>query len=452
MFKLGPGGTRLYDVNAPEQVQAARQQAAPHTGGAPTSQQSSAPTGGTQTTGQQSGNTNASGAGVNAGDRVFNPSMGLHGTVVQVGTGDRQGHYLIKYDGAEKPLWMNTAGMPNNLFKVGPGGQRIDVNQTRPQSQSSLNRTGSPMVGTSTPPVHYTPPQNTAAPNAPPPNTSASTKAPTTSVGNAKAPNAVSAKPGTVVGRAYTESGNAVAEFKVTASGHPVGYAPEGGASYTLGEAFGKAGQYTIKLDGPHLITDVIAFAKVQYDGKDFNIPMYPADGLANGPHAGHFRADGGKGAVRDFILKPAGLKPEYRGTPGVSEFRTDDLYQDAYYGATIDVNISNPDPSGRYGSDIGTSNVGSTITLQLNPAGPLIDGSAAKPITKTFKVQQGTYIYHFYNIPLGVYTATASLNGAALKLNDVAHDYVTSKRISWEPSTGLTNSSARIMNLHLVH
>jgi hypothetical protein len=126
-------------------------------------------------------------------------------------------------------------------------------------------------------------------------------------------------------------------------------------------------------------------------DGNTVVLALHPADGVTGKHH------DAAKGIVKDFQWRIDGLRPDQ--SPGVDGTHNEPF---KYYGGSLQVQVqetagSKPLPQG------------STLSVTLTPAGPLLDGSQGRSVTRsrTFspKLYSSSYWYPS-DIPLGSYTA----------------------------------------------
>jgi hypothetical protein len=88
------------------------------------------------------------------------------------------------------------------------------------------------------------------------------------------------------------------------------------------------------------------------------------------------------KGAVRDFRWQLTGPIPDFSSDP-------------MYFGAKVYLDLT---------GDFS----GSTLKLTFTPSGPLIDGSAASPVTRTFSLASGRPIVE--DLPVANYTVTGTV------------------------------------------
>lgn len=176
-------------------------------------------------------------------------------------------------------------------------------------------------------------------------------------------------KPRTVRGVVKDGAGRPIAGARITA------YASVGGGFRTTHAAVSNAqGAYEVLL--PVGVGEVAeGTAKVTYGGKTFELPLRPV-----GAGAG-VTFDTAKGHVQNFVL----------GTSGES-------------GGTV-----------RLIDNLGKG----TVEVVLTPDGPLLDGSAGRPLVFRFDTGQGNGEKYLNGIPLGRYTLKARLlkDGEALPL-----------------------------------
>ncbi|MBX9568293.1 MAG: hypothetical protein K2X77_05325 [Candidatus Obscuribacterales bacterium] len=426
LWKLGAGGSKV-DVNDPVGGNAwdAQNMGAASRSGNPSSAQTS-----------NGGEGTASGA--NVGDRVIDV-MGTVGTVVKVGTGDEQGNYLVMWDyqktqSSPTAMWVRPHGQKGSLWKLGPGGSKVDVNAgppARPQGaapsyeQSTYSRNISPRSGSGSSnnaPTAIAAPAGNIAPSAPP--TSAAPKVNLTPLAK---------KAFTVRGRAVTASGQPIQDFEAWASGHTGKFDPflgtasrKLGSAERLGQAKGVNGQYEFKIPSAKVI-EVSAIAKIPYRGMVYTMGLHPTDGKANGTSPGDFQAEAESGIVRDFVLRISGLAPGIKG-------------REIYYGGELFLD---------YSLFPGSKPPGSIITLTLTPSGPLLDGSQGKTLTWQLPVEGMNMGSTVLDIPIGAYSVNAALNGKPLKMGFTAtrsNEFKNSEEILFKPS----HSSDRAESIRL--
>lgn len=139
----------------------------------------------------------------------------------------------------------------------------------------------------------------------------------------------------------------------------------------------------------------------VDYHGVRLALPLHPADGeLDSIPRD--------RGDVENFVLLPYGI-----ASPStVSE---NPVYSGAYYGAAFTVSYSAREASDTF-SPADWLTLGSEIEITLTPDGPLLDGSAGRPLVIRKKLTGGSY-FQVNNVPIGRYKIRATLkeNGKTL-------------------------------------
>lgn len=214
----------------------------------------------------------------------------------------------------------------------------------------------------------------------------------------------------------------------------------------------GRDGSYALRVpDGRY---HAKASYTTQYGGSTYSFLLYPESG---NPRT---EVDSSEGGNLNFRWKLSGLTAY--SAPGAS--RPDD-----FYGASVNFSYCGL-PAAAYCDarytevTPGAAPGGSTITVTLTPRGPLVDGTAGKPVTYTFKAAPlsppGGYPYtnpngggrtvlgegwpyhskDFNDLPLGQYvlTATATLPGGGtrpLKLGtDPANVEATSLNVTFAP------------------
>lgn len=255
------------------------------------------------------------------------------------------------------------------------------------------------------------------------------------------------AKPGYVTGTAKSECGKPLASFVVSAygfDGQPNVY-PSG--LPFLGSAKGSHGQYALRtVDSIRhvkpvnaLVRGVEGYTTVTFHGHRYVLGLYPTDDKADGVGPADFSGHSGKGIVRNFLLRTTGLKP------GFASDRRDaidpgEVAQGAFYGGNITLELTLP------------SSTGSTLTVTLKPAGPLVDGCRAQTVTRSFKLgpYEGNGNVDLHNIPLDFYTMTATLRGStsrALQLQVYPTNTVaTSAPVHFLPTHDLPDGSSSVI------
>jgi hypothetical protein len=132
----------------------------------------------------------------------------------------------------------------------------------------------------------------------------------------------------------------------------------------------------------------------LDYHDGEYKLPLCPMDGQPD-----EVARDVADGIVKDFRLKLSGRKPgKGKKSPN------------SYWGGVLDV------------GEVWANNalvrlypVGSRIQFTLTPDGPLVDGSAGKPLTFDYTLarpedEMRGNATRFIDVPLGAYTLTATL------------------------------------------
>lgn len=138
-------------------------------------------------------------------------------------------------------------------------------------------------------------------------------------------------------------------------------------------------GHYAANVASGHYRVD--ATIRLVFDGATFDLPLCPVR------PAHDIAVNDNRGAVENFVWRLSGLKP------GADPNQTD-----SYYGAHLwlkSADMGKRAPSGR-------------VEVVLLPTGPLVDWSAAAPLT--FQCVLGDKAVCWNDIPLGHYTAQAAL------------------------------------------
>lgn len=219
---------------------------------------------------------------------------------------------------------------------------------------------------------------------------------------------------GYVIGRAVFEDGRPIPKFNVSVTGFD-GAAQVLAGSPSLGGTTGTSGAYAVQtLDTlTHTkpvratVIGVHADAVIDYHGHHYEIPLRPTDGLIDGSDANGFRGDSGKGVVRDFVLSMSGRKPDADEGSQVG-------YRTAYYGATIEVDVTFS--KGKYSNIEDATSLSkafpaaSLAEVTLTPLGSLLDGSRGAVVVRRFQLGSSWKEKFLRGIPIGVYQVTATL------------------------------------------
>lgn len=214
-------------------------------------------------------------------------------------------------------------------------------------------------------------------------------------VGNTTVKRAQTApRPGYITGRATFADGRSIPNFTVSAESGFAG----------LGTVQGKNGQYAIRVTDPNvfIVQNIKARATISYQGQTYLLALHPVDGLPDAPSSRKFQGNVKKGVVRNFVLHLSGIWPGYE-TPAPKPLTTEDSASNrfAFEGCPLKLEFK-----------LDSVAVGSSVQLTLTPNGPLIDGSAGKVIHRTITQLDPVHYYYIYDLPNGVYTATANLIG----------------------------------------
>jgi hypothetical protein len=198
----------------------------------------------------------------------------------------------------------------------------------------------------------------------------------------------VAKKPGYLRGYVKNAAGKPLAGAKVLVTSSAVGGFGSGASAET-----NEQGYYEIKV--PYGIARVwCAGYAVTYHGVRIANTLCPADGKLQD-------FDSRQGAVENFVFLPYGIANE-------ATVSDNPVYSGGYYGASFTVshwindNSSHPQPWG--------IPEGSTVEITLTPQGPLVDGSAGRPLIIRKKMEPGYSYFQVNNVPVGRYTITAKL------------------------------------------
>ena len=166
-------------------------------------------------------------------------------------------------------------------------------------------------------------------------------------------------------------------------------------------QGVGQNGRYAIKARENGMVAVLKATATLNFQGKAWEIDLWPTDNLPNGADIGDYRGSIAKGVVRDFVFRQSGLRPGYRANdyPGYSI--NEDSRGASHYGATLSISTGpNSDPLFKYSK-------ASVVRITLIPCGPMLDGTAGKSIRRSTPLAVSMDLY---GIPVGTYTLTAQL------------------------------------------
>lgn len=141
-------------------------------------------------------------------------------------------------------------------------------------------------------------------------------------------------------------------------------------------------GNYRAEMPGAAATYNVTASFKKTYNNAKYTFRLAPEN-----PEA----FAGRDGAVRDFTWKLTGEQPDA---------------PDTFYGGTVLFNLSPINPA----DDSYVDSAG--VTLTLTPAGPLVDGSPGKPLTK--RAENTGDGWAVRDVPVGPYKITATLATAS--------------------------------------
>ncbi len=222
-------------------------------------------------------------------------------------------------------------------------------------------------------------------------------------------------RPRYVVGRAAFPDGRPIPEFNVTVLGFDGVTAQTGGKGFLpwLGQGTFHDGVYAVEtrntfshdkaVDG--LVVNVKAQAIVVYHDKKYLLPLHPADGLWNWESGKEKGRESKNGLARDFVLKISGLKPGNEDLSDVVKKSALDNPNN-YYGACLDLDDWDQ------GNTLRMKLPGEgRLVVTLVPQGPLLDGSAGKPLTRELPLKAlGTDAGHILDLPVGPYRVQAKI------------------------------------------
>lgn len=192
-------------------------------------------------------------------------------------------------------------------------------------------------------------------------------------------------KPGYVIGRCVTTSGQPLAGVRIRVFG-----VAKNGNDVNTTTRTNAAGAYSVKLMPGVYHVGWALWDVPAPSGPAYSLPLHPLDGNIDD-------ASSASGIVEDFVLKIAGRISPHKDAQ--SEL--------SYYGGSVRVfggAIANPpqfgDPSYRFPA-------GSKVQLTLKPLGALIDRSAGQTLTLHQLINNSAT---FLDIPIGRYQVTANL------------------------------------------
>lgn len=148
----------------------------------------------------------------------------------------------------------------------------------------------------------------------------------------------------------------------------------------------------------------------VDYNGIRLALPLHPVDGSLDS-------IPKDRGDIENFVLLTYGVA-------NPATVNDNPVYSGGYYGASFTVGYSAREANDTF-SPADWLTLGSEIEITLTPDGPLLDGTAGRPLVIRKKLTSSTY-FQVNNIPIGRYTVRATLieNGktAPLRLTDNSH------------------------------
>ena len=215
-------------------------------------------------------------------------------------------------------------------------------------------------------------------------------------------------KPGVVQGTVLDSSGNPMPDATITAAFSLPSFFLVHPAD-VLKTATDAQGHYAINVKETAALGHIFAARRVQYNGMSYALPFMRLDA------GGHLRNG-------DVINREEGDVVNFKAAiSGLRESNADPEDFTSYFGGLIEVD-----------TDTQTANhalpAGTRVRLALTPAGPLLDGSAGRPIVQDVLVTYTSINYKWKNIPIGRYFATATLllpGGAATPLRATARVWV---------------------------
>ncbi|MEU8133998.1 carboxypeptidase regulatory-like domain-containing protein [Streptodolium elevatio] len=184
-----------------------------------------------------------------------------------------------------------------------------------------------------------------------------------------KKPGDAKVEPGVVKGRVVGTDGKPIANAEIVVDNQLL-------YDSNLVLATDAHGEYRAELPPIAATYRVTASFKTSYEGEKATFPLAPDDDAAFA---------GNQGAVRDFTWKLTGKR--------------DDM-PDMYYGGSVTYYLGATNPVDDSYAD------SANVRLMLTPVGPLVDGSAGKPVT-TEPEQTGNG-WEVRDVPVGRYRITA--------------------------------------------
>lgn len=209
-------------------------------------------------------------------------------------------------------------------------------------------------------------------------------------------------QPGVVSGKVTDSQGNPLGDVDVSVK--------ELNGAFSQDTKTDDQGNYRMKVDDGNYSVDAVV--NTEYNGQYYRLPLYPKDGDNS------TEEPVSEGIVEDFVWKISGLEA---GEDPNSEDGLD------YYGGFIQ-KIIVPQVGSEGIPDLSYL-TGSTLRLTLTPDGPLMDGSQGKTLSGECTIGDNISIGEvgcaMWDIPLGVYTATAEVTSpdGATQALDVGFD-----------------------------
>ena len=265
-------------------------------------------------------------------------------------------------------------------------------------------------------------------------------------------------KSGNIIGQARFADGRPVPSFRVSAiaaDGRTSVFVRET-AGPSIAEVEGRDGRYELRAENSAKTLALRAIAQIPYRGRTYQLEMHPSDADISPVSATTSAGEGAPTATRNFVLKISGVRPGYDGRV-VKETTSQDKPANAFYGGTIHLDLTYSEGAA-YGEELARTPPDARILITLTPEGPLLDGSAGRPIIREVRPAPGqpNLYFHLHNIPLGVYTIVArrvDANGAAtdLRLGVAPRRYGSTATIDFAPARTANKSGVENVTLFLV-
>ena len=265
-------------------------------------------------------------------------------------------------------------------------------------------------------------------------------------------------KSGHIVGHARFADGRPIPSFRVSAiaADDRTSVFVRETAGPSVAEVEGRDGRYELRAENSAKTIALRAIAQIPYRGRTYQLEMHPSDADISAFRAIPSQGEGAPTVTRDFVLKISGVRPGYDGRV-VKETTSQDKPANAFYGGTIHLDLTYSEGAA-YGEELARTPPDARISITLTPEGPLLDGSAGRPIIREVRPAPGqpNFYFHLHNIPLGVYTVVArriDANGTAtdLRLGITPRRYQSIATIDFPPARTASQSGVENVTLFLV-